>query len=413
MFSCKKPELPKISTNNTTEISYTTVKSGGTLIDDGGSPIITRGVCWSSVEDPTVESSKSTDGSVSNEFTSSLTGLTPSTTYYIRAYATNSVGTAYGDKVTFVTLSPVPIVRTSAISNLTQHTCLTGGTIISNGGLDISQYGVCWGTSANPSITGNKTTDGFGLETFTSSLIFLSQNTTYYVRAYATNSEATGYGNEVTFTTAANPVQFNSVVTYSTVTDIDGNTYKTVEIGTQTWMAENLKTTKYQNGDLIGTTLFFNTDISAEPSPKYQWVYDGIPGNLPAYGRLYTWYVATDNRNVCPAGWHVPNSLEWVALTNYLGGFNLSGAKLKETGLTHWNEPNAEATNETGFSALPGGDRKQDGSYLGIGMDNYFWTSYEISANTGTSMSNNWISGATNIMEAPKKWGMSIRCLKN
>lgn len=415
MFSCKKdePVLPAISTNNVTEISYTTAKSGGTLTDDGGSPIVSKGVCWSSAEDPTIQSNKTTEVSGSDNFTSSLTGLLEGTTYYVRAYATNSVGTAYGDKVTFVTLSPVPTVTTAAISDLTQHTCLTGGTITSNGGLDITQYGVCWSTSPNPTIKGNRTTDGSASGTFTSSLKSLSQNTTYYVRAYATNIEATGYGNEITFTTVANPIQFNSAVTYGTVTDIDGNPYKTIELGSQIWMAENLKTTKYQNGDLIGTTLFFNSDISAESSPKYQWMFEGIQGNLPAYGRLYTWHVATDNRNVCPSGWHVPTSLEWVELINHLGGFNVAGGKLKETGLTHWNAPNTDATNETGFTALPGGDRNPNGMYYGIGIYSTFWTSYEVSATGGTSMSLDWNYGGVHIWESPKKWGMSIRCLKN
>jgi uncharacterized protein (TIGR02145 family) len=148
-----------------------------------------------------------------------------------------------------------------------------------------------------------------------------------------------------------------------TVKDIDGNVYKTVTIGTQVWMGENLKTTKYRNGDLIRTTIPATKGIESEPTAKYQWAYDGNESNVATYGRLYTWYAVTDKRNVCPTGWHVPTDIEWTTLTTYLGGVRVAGGKLKETGTTHWQYPNTGATNETGFTALPSGYRDSDGTY--------------------------------------------------
>ena len=148
-----------------------------------------------------------------------------------------------------------------------------------------------------------------------------------------------------------NPTQ--SVIKLSAVTDVDGNIYGKVIIGTQIWLTENLKTTKYRNGDLIGTTTPAELNIYDEVTPKYQWAYNGNEDKVATYGRLYTWYVITDTRNICPTGWHVPSDAEWLTLENYLGGYAIAGGKLKEIGTTHWVTPNYMATNETGFTALP------------------------------------------------------------
>jgi uncharacterized protein (TIGR02145 family) len=122
------------------------------------------------------------------------------------------------------------------------------------------------------------------------------------------------------------------------VTDIDGNTYRTVTIGSQVWMAEDLRTTRYRNGDLIGTTSPSTLDISGESAPKYQWAYAGDEGNVATYGRLYTWHASTDNRSIAPVGWHVPTDAEWVTLTEFLGGEAAAQGKLKEAGTTHWSQ---------------------------------------------------------------------------
>lgn len=161
-----------------------------------------------------------------------------------------------------------------------------------------------------------------------------------------------------------------------TITDIDGNVYKTITIGNQTWIAENLKTTRYNNGDTIGTTHPPTLDYSNASMPKYQWAYDGDEGNVAVYGRLYTWYAATDSRNVCPSGWHVPTITEWTILINFLGGGSIACSKIKEAGTTHWKSPNTGATNESGFTALPAGSRWVT-EFVQMGEYCHFWAADE------------------------------------
>lgn len=199
----------------------------------------------------------------------------------------------------------------------------------------------------------------------------------------------------------------------TTVMDIDGNVYNTVTIGSQVWMVENLKTTKFSNGDLIGTTDPQDKNISGETTPKYQWAYDGNEGNVVANGRLYTWYAATDNRNICPTGWHVPDDDEWTTLADNLGGQNIAGGKLKESGTTHWMSPNAEASNLSGFTALPGGFRGSEGLYYDLGKWGNWWSSTtydEIQAWL------RWLYYDDGILGRGfygKQHAMSLRCIKD
>jgi uncharacterized protein (TIGR02145 family) len=158
-----------------------------------------------------------------------------------------------------------------------------------------------------------------------------------------------------------------------TVTDIDGNIYNTVNIGSQKWMKENLKTTHYNNGDSIGTTYPATYNYMSESTPKYQWAYNGKDSLATIYGRLYTWYAATDNRNVCPTGWHLPSYSEFKTLIDYLGGGMVAHGKLKETGTVHWQSPNADATNESGFTGLPGGSHWES-IFLDMGICGHYWS---------------------------------------
>jgi uncharacterized protein (TIGR02145 family) len=168
---------------------------------------------------------------------------------------------------------------------------------------------------------------------------------------------------------------FNPNLTYGTVTDIDGNVYKTITIGTQTWMAENLKVSKYRNGDPIpkvtDDTAWNNLTTGAYCD------YNNTPNNSTTYGKLYNWYAVNDSRSIAPKGWHVPSDDEWTILTEYLGGDSVAGGKLKETGSTHWNSINTGSTNETGFTALPGGYRNYDSKFSLIKQYGYWWSSTE------------------------------------
>jgi uncharacterized protein (TIGR02145 family) len=193
------------------------------------------------------------------------------------------------------------------------------------------------------------------------------------------------------------------------ITDSDGNVYSSIKIGTQEWLTENLKTTKYRNGDLIGTTSPSTKDITSENTPKYQWAYNGDESNVAVYGSLYTWYVATDSRKICPAGWHVPNNAEWLTLTNYLGGTFTAGGKLKESGTAHWQSPNVGATNESGFTALPGGSR----IYEGIGTLGFWWSATESDAAKGCDIELDYDYPTLFNFVDTKKAGFSVRCIKD
>ena len=196
------------------------------------------------------------------------------------------------------------------------------------------------------------------------------------------------------------------------IIDIDGNSYTSVTIGTQVWMGENLKVTKYRNGDLIGTTTPATLDITGEITPKYQWAFDGNENNVAAYGRLYTWYAVNDSRNICPIGWHVPSFDEWKTLRDFLGGENVAGGKLKETGTSHWYSPNEGATNVTGFKALPGG-RKYGGLFEGIGVANLLWSStVEPNNSKPYFMQMDYAYGYL-LWDFEDKVSVSVRCLKD
>jgi hypothetical protein len=206
-FTTNAAQFAVISTNSTSFITQNTAISGGAITSDGGATITSRGVCWSTTTiSPTITNPKTIDGTGIGSFTSSLTNLSPGTTYYVRAYATNSVGTTYGSYIAFTTTAAtLPIVSsTTSISAIAQNTASGGGTISSDGGSTVTSRGVCFSsTTSNPTISSSITNNGSGIGSFTSLLTGLSENTTYYVRAYATNSFGTAYGSVLSFKTSA------------------------------------------------------------------------------------------------------------------------------------------------------------------------------------------------------------------
>ncbi len=414
VFTTNPLLIPTLTTTVVTSITLTTASSGGNISADGGSAVTSRGICYATTPAPTTANSKTTDGTGTGSFTSNLTGLLPGTVYHLRAYAVNAIGTAYGTDVQFTTVAVVaPSLTTAAVTAIDLTTATSGGTITSDGGGAISAKGVCWATTTTPTTADSKTTDGTGTASFVSNLISLSTGTNYYVRAYATNSAGTTYGNQVSFNTK--------------IADVDGNTYNTVLIGTQVWMAENLKTTKYN--DNTGIPLITADGAwAATTTDAYCWYANVETTNKPLYGAIYNWF-AVNTGKLCPVGWHVPSDAEYMTLELYLGMAPGSapgqvenwdwrgtdqGSKMKNT--TGW-ATGMNGTNTSGWSALPGGYRYGgSGVFNNVGDLSFWWASDGFGDNiTGTGIyrrldgSNNgvWRAGVL------KQAGKYVRCVKD
>ena len=300
-----------------------------------------------------------------------------------------------------------PTVTTNAATFVTSATATSGGSVSSGGGgSTVTERGVCYSTSHNPTTSGNKVASGSGSGNFVSILRDLNGSTTYYVRAYAVKTSGTIYGQEVALTT---------LPYYGTLTDADGNLYNTITIGTQVWTVENLRTTKYRDGTIIpnvtDNTAWYNLSTGAYCD------YDNNPANVAMYGRLYNWYAVNDARNLAPTGWHVASYSEWyTTLPNALGGCNVAGKKLKDNVL--WN-----GDNSSGFKALPAGTRiTGSGSngpfalFSAMGLYGYWWTT-----TTPSNPNNAWFfeqdanessCGLSN-PNYNKKTGYSIRLVKD
>jgi uncharacterized protein (TIGR02145 family) len=296
----------------------------------------------------------------------------------------------------------LPVVITVSVSGITQTNAVSGGNVIDNGGDEVTARGVCWGPTPNPTTANSKTTDGSGNGPFISNITGLSDGTTYFVRAYATNSAGTSYGEEYSF--------------ISSITDFEGNVYETVLIGTQVWMKENLKTTKYRYGLQIPNITNLTQWASASTG-AYCWYDNDQASYKDTYGALYNWFTVSTG-NLCPIGWHVPIDPEWTTLITYLGGETVAGGKLKETGIAHWASPNTGATDEKGFKALPGACRftgtllDPDG-FAGIGSGGIWWSASEFDA--ATAWASCIVFNESKIFKAnlAKNVGNSVRCIKN
>ena len=214
--------LPTVSTGSVTNITTTSAAGSGNVTNDGGSTVTERGLCWSTNHQPTTSGTYAAAGGGTGNFSVTMTNLNANTTYYVRAYATNGMGTVYGDEVEFSTLSiSVPGVTTASVTNIGSTSATGGGNVISTGGATVTERGICWSMSHNPTLSGNSASSGTGIGSYTVNMTGLTPNTTYYVRAYAINSQGTAYGDEVSFQTSTIN---NPTVTTNNVSSITNNT---------------------------------------------------------------------------------------------------------------------------------------------------------------------------------------------
>ncbi len=417
------PTIGALTTYDASNITINSVTSGGNITSDGGSPITARGIVWDVHPNPTIAlNSKTNDGVGIGAFDSSTIDLESNTVYYLRAYATNLYGTAYGNQITFTTpINPddLPIVITTDVTDITPNTAISGGTVTSVGASAVSSRGVVWSVTPSPTINNTGITiNGANQGNFISNLTNLLPNTTYYIRAYATNLQGTGYGEELSFTTE--PLLYT---TGTGVNDVDGVHYNSVIVNGQEWTSSNLNVTKYTDGTPIPQKL---TAATWAASTTGAWCYYAFQtSNGIVYGKLYNWYAIagiwneasktdpTLRKKLAPTGWHVSTTADWSSLSGFLGGATVAGGFIKEAGTSHWQSPNTGATNSTGISALPGGKCLPDGTFSGIGTIGNCWSSDEYNTTNG------WCSGiqntTKNLTSAPidKQNGFSVRLVKN
>lgn len=294
----------------------------------------------------------------------------------------------------------LPSLTTVETTDFLQSIAVCGGVISSDGGNSIINRGVCWSTAQNPTITDSKTVDGSGDGSFSSEITGLIPNTKYYVRAYATNSKGTEYGNEISFTTLKPFPEPGS-----TVKDYDNNTYHPLVIGRQVWLIENLRTTHYNNGHPI-------IQAAGNYDDGGCWDYNNNLETSNIYGKLYNYFAVTDSRGICPVGYRIPTEEDWKILAEYLGGESIAGGKLKSAGQDYWKSPNNGATNESGFSALGAGFREIDATFQALGYTAYFWSS---TAPAESFFAKSFVLGnemkGCAITEAHKRTGFPVRCI--
>lgn len=430
-FSTLQVYTPTVETNDVSNIFESIATCGGNVTTEGGAPVTTRGVCWSTSPFPTTANFRTVNGSGTGTFQSQLTGLSGSTIYYIRAYATNSAGTSYGNQFSFTTLQYyLPTVTTSSIGDIYATTALCGGTVVSDGDTAVISRGVCWNTSSNPTINNSKTVDGSGTGSFISLITGMNGATTYYVRAYATNAKGTAYGNQRQLTTL-NPCTFQT-----TLTDIDGNIYNIVPIGTQCWMKENLKTTKYRNGTSITYPGSNNSSWTSNYTGAYAW-YNNDIANKNTYGALYNWWAVNNSSKLCPSGWHVPSDIELSQLVEYVValGFpnntsnqNGAGNALKSCKQVNsplgigcntsvhprWNANNYNYGFDVFFfSGLPGAKRSTNGLFYEWTTAGHWWLSTQSNVPNADHFGLEYNSSKVTIDIYDKENGFSVRCIKD
>jgi uncharacterized protein (TIGR02145 family) len=425
--------VPQLTTAAITNLSYNKATSGGTITVNGGATITTSGICWSKTNNtPTLADSSIAGTTASGSFISEMNNLQENTTYYVRAFATNSVGTGYGNVVTFTTPVnlTIPELTTAAITNLGYNTATSGGTITKDGNAAVTASGVCYSKTNNtPTLSDLTTTGATATGSFISVMNNLDENTTYYVRAFATNSVGTGYGNVISFTTSSDPTKITftyngTTVTYGIITSpVTGRKWMDRNLGaTQAATAYDdykayghlfqwgrpadghqlINYTSRTNGSFVNgkTKTLATTDVPANAlfiTPDNTVAQNGV--------FIYDWRDdqntnrwAINNQGVCPSGWHIPTTAEWDAetgITNLTTAFN----QLKITAAGYR------------YGDFDGSAR--EGQLKSAGTFANYWTSSVWPSGAGFSAYRNIAANDNYTDLAGRAYGMSIRCIKN
>ncbi len=316
-------------------------------------------------------------------------------------------------------------VSTMPVTDITYHSAMSGVQFTGEGGF----WGLCLDTALNPTISDQivQCAPGRGWTGPDYQWDDLIPSTIYHVRSFTrpiangsdqSQSIQVRYGSDVEFKTGNldTSIVFNTGLTYGTIVDVDGNSYKTIQIGTQTWMAENLRVTKYRDGSNI-PNIKNNIELANDTIGAFCY-FQNCNIYKSAYGCLYNYYAVGNKKNLCPVGWHVPNQTEWTNLTSYLGGDSIAGGKLKDAVLTHWDIPNTGATNETGFSALPGGlfyyvVQSFGGYFINVGTCGSWWSTSTIGNSANSVMSLDSFSSSVTNSGLIWSFCASVRCLKD
>jgi uncharacterized protein (TIGR02145 family) len=402
--------LPTVITDSVSEISITSALVGGNVINDGGETIIERGIVYSTNDNPTLSDGKFSIGSGTGTFSETLGargdrfGLVPNTTYYVRAFATNRIGTGYGRTDTFSTnnyLSQLPLFQIAIIdATISDRQASVLTKMVKEGNGIINEVGIVYSKFPNPTISDSKTIitnyQGTRLNSLSNDL---DQSTKYYVRVYAINDYGISYSNEVQLITKFRP---------DLVEDFDGNIYGLLQIGNQIWMNENLKVTHFRNGAEIPK---IEDDNSWSNLSSAAWSnYNNLKQS--PYGKLYNWY-STIGDSICPIGWHVPSNEDFSNLINFLGGNEKAKKFLNTPPSSSWHLN--ETTNN--FNAFPAGIRASNGGFWGINEMVNYWSKTETGINNAVMLylqaENLTLSDLSFVYEFNKNLGSYIRCLKN
>ena len=316
-------------------------------------------------------------------------------------------------------INDLPEVNTLNATNISLTGCQAHANIVSSGSTTISSSGFCWNTTGKPTTLDSVISSNTSSGSFSLNISNLLPDRNYFVRAYATNSQGTSYGDVIKISTLNSLSSACPMYVY----DYEGTQYPTAEIGNQCWMAENLRTKHYENGAEI--SLVSSNQIWANPYFASYSIYDLSIFNETEYGYLYNWetIMGMDDffndtssilQGICPTGWHLPDSTETTILINELGGSNTAGQQLKESGYSHWNTHANGGNNNSGFSALPGGLRHPyNAHYLNMTMSGHFWIMDESNFENGLNLQILFDSHKATISPINKRAGLSVRCIKD